>query len=120
MKFIFPHSKTPIYQSIIVEFSRALEGLGHTVELFPSNGNKNFDDLVFDINSRRADYIVISNFSNLFTVYLETHQRFLFEFFDASIIFIHHDNVFHGTDSFTSAFNRLKAYKAIKEKSNNY
>lgn len=111
MKFLTADSITPIYQTIINEFDKSLSEAGHKVEHIPANYKSDLVSLLSEIKRMKPDFILITNFSNLFTVFIENKERYLYELIEVPLIFIHHDNICHGTSSLTEISNRIMSYQ---------
>lgn len=117
MKFLIPSSITPIYQTIIDNLSSAITDQEHQVDLFPLKYKYDLQTLIIELEELDYDFIIIPNFSNLFTLLIKEREQYLFELLSIPIIFIHHDNVFHGIRDLFEIAVRLNAFKSLTETS---
>lgn len=104
-KILLERSATPIYQRIIQSFQDSLEKYENQViladpsEFFDADkAGINLGAYVDFINQQNIDYVLITNLASTLVSYLPELQKFLFQFLESPMIFIHHDSLFSSYD----------------------
>lgn len=122
MKFLFEISKTPIYQRIIEGFSAALQQLGHDTLLVDPGNYSSAGNYLRAIWAGNADCCVLTNSLSPLALLSSDGERFLFEFTDRRLIFIHHDSIAVAGFASDHAFirKRLAAYRRVAERSRHF
>ncbi|MGA7932953.1 MAG: glycosyltransferase [Kovacikia sp.] len=96
-KFLVESSPTPIYQRITSGYRSALEQCGNSVIYFNPSEYASFDEALESLlelaHSGEIDILLIFDNSSLIRFFLEQSNRFVFELFQAFLVFIHHDNI---------------------------
>ncbi len=96
-KFFLESLPTPIYRRISDAYKTALKKRGHSVFEFDWTGFSNLETalalIMGIINEQSIDYLLIFDNASLCTFFLQESNCFVFEKFNASIIFLHHENL---------------------------
>lgn len=115
--FLLTKSPTPIYQRIIKNITETLISLGHRVTLVDATTHKDPQSLVHWVNQQEIDFCWITRSGDPLTQYDQKADRFVFEESDSSLIFLHHDNPFHGLGNTFWIQKKMQAFKVCAGRS---
>lgn len=117
LRFLLEESRTPIYQRILNAFGAALTQAGHAVTWLKRNAYRNRKEVIRFVSSESFDYCLVTNGLGRLSAYFPDINRFLFEFFPARLIFVHHDSLFSFYRDIKMIDRKIQALQRINSRS---